>query len=515
MTLIINIIIFVLILGLIITIHELGHFYFAKKAGVLCHEFSFGMGPLLYKRKRGETQYSIRAIPIGGYVAMAGEQDTDTILKKGVAVKLLINDNNLVEKIILRDQKQRFNNLDEVKVLKADLLGRNSDMYIETIDDDGVINKYTLKKDGFLYDNGKELQFSPYDRCLDGKSHKEVAKTLLAGPLSNFVLGFLILIIVGFFVGKPNLDSSVVGESVEGYPAYVSGIRSGDEIIGINGQPVNNWYDLSNYLDDSSTSDGVLVTYDRAGDSYDVMVYPKVYIYSIGISNKLGSSKVIIDEVSGTIAEEQGLQEGDEIISVDQTPISSWEQLMMIMEKNTAGDLMTFTIKRDQETITIDDINPYSIEIMNNQNVPIAKKIIGINASTEFNLLYSIKYSFAKFAEDFTSIFDTLRLLITSDEVGVSNLSGPVGIYSMTSAYISAGIISLLNWIAFLSINVGILNLLPIPALDGGQLLFVIIESITRKELSRSLKSNINNFVYLLLMVFMIYITFNDILRFF
>ena len=515
MTIILNIIIFVLILGVIITIHELGHFYFAKKAGVLCHEFSFGMGPLIYKRKKGETQYSIRAIPIGGYVAMAGEQDTNAIIKSKAKIKLLLNNNNLVEKIILRDQKNNFKDLKLVEVVKADLLGTNNDMYVEVIDEDGFTNKYFLKEDGFLYDNGRELQFSPYKRCLDSKSPKEVSKTLLAGPFSNFILGFLILVIAGFFVGKPNLDSSVIGEAVSGYPAYTAGIRDGDIITSINDQEVESWYDLSSYLSTSTVADGALITYERDNVSYSTIVYPKVYIYSLGISNKLGTSKVIIDSVSGTIAEAQGLVAGDEIISVNQTNITSWEQLMTIMEENTTGDLMTFVVRRNQEEITLSNIDPYSIEIMNNQNVPIADKIIGVNVSTKFNLLYSLEYSFKKFAEDFTSIFDTIRLLVTSDEVGVTNLSGPVGIYSMTSAYISAGFASLMNWTAFLSINIGILNLLPIPALDGGQLMFVIIESIIKKKLPRALKNNINNFVYLLLMVFMIFITFNDILRFF
>ena len=126
--------------------------------------------------------------------------------------------------------------------------------------------------------------------------------------------------------------------------------------------------------------------------------------------------------------------------------------------------------------------------------------------------------AFRNFWSDFTLIFRTLKLLIWPNEVrqvGVSNLSGFVGIFDMLGGYISQGVVAILLFAALISVNIGVMNLLPIPALDGGRILFLIIEGITRKPVNRKVETIINNVVFILLMIFMVYVTFNDIMRIF
>ena len=118
-----GIIVFIFVMGLLVLVHEGGHFLMAKKAGILCYEFSIGMGPVIYQKKKGETVYSIRAFPIGGYVSMAGEEVEDDVLKGFKRVRLVKNDNNQVIKIIANLENKKYKDLEVVELVKYDLIG--------------------------------------------------------------------------------------------------------------------------------------------------------------------------------------------------------------------------------------------------------------------------------------------------------------------------------------------------------------------------------------------------------
>ena len=198
---ILAIIAFVLIIGVIIAIHEGGHFFFAKKAGILCHEFSLGMGPVIYKKQFGETTFCLRAIPIGGFVSMAGEDVAEDVVKVGDSIGLNI-ENDVVTEIILDDNREC-----QVRgeVESIDLNGINdSPLYITLTD--GLQNQYyTVKKDAFyVFEKNKRLQITPYDRCFDSKTIWQRFITIFAGPLMNLVLAIFIYLIVAFASGVPN-----------------------------------------------------------------------------------------------------------------------------------------------------------------------------------------------------------------------------------------------------------------------------------------------------------------------
>ena len=154
--------------------------------------------------------------------------------------------------------------------------------------------------------------------------------------------------------------------------------------------------------------------------------------------------------------------------------------------------------------------------MLSNQRIEKIKIYIGVSPSYHHNFFESIGAACKAFWSDFTLIFRTLKLLIAPGDVrqiGVDNLSGVVGIYSLIGSYLSMGILSLLLFMALLSVNIGVMNLLPIPALDGGRILFLGIEGVTRKPLNRKVEAMINNIMFILLMGFMLYVTYNDIIR--
>ena len=137
---ILGIIVFILVMGILVMVHEAGHFLVAKKAGILCHEFSLGMGPLIYQKKKGETLYSIRLFPIGGYVSMAGEEIEDNILKGIKKIKLVIDEQNKVEKIIVNLDNPNYANLSSVEVKDYDLIGTSNaledELFIEVVENE-------------------------------------------------------------------------------------------------------------------------------------------------------------------------------------------------------------------------------------------------------------------------------------------------------------------------------------------------------------------------------------------
>jgi len=225
-----NILIFLLVLSLVICIHELGHLYFAKKAGILCHEFSFGMGPKLWSTKKGETTYSIRAIPFGGFVAMSGEELEEELVKIGQEIRLGFNEDGVVEKIILNPNNPNYRDFLRVTVESMDLRTDNA-LYI---------NEYKVKDDAFYIFDKKEMQITPSSRSYTGKTKWQRFLTIFGGPMMNFVLAFFFFLIIALVSGVPNTESTVIGEVSPSSPAYEV-ILPDDKIISINGVEITSW----------------------------------------------------------------------------------------------------------------------------------------------------------------------------------------------------------------------------------------------------------------------------------
>ena len=350
MTIIINLLLFIVILGVIVFIHEFGHFTWAKITGVYVYEFAIGMGPKLFSKKGKETEYTIRAIPIGGFCQLAGE-DLD------------------VDK--------------EFKVPK---------------------NKQLQSK-------------TPFQRFL----------IMVFGPMNNFILAVVLLLFIALVWGGTTMNPVLTDVEV-GSAADVAGLTKGDRIVEINGHKISTNDDVSLYLAMAKTT-------------------------------KKNSIKV---------------------------------------EKKN-GDTVTYKVKPKKVKEDGETYYRYGIVIAQ-------KKTHGIGAA--------FVYTYKKTCSIFKQMFITVGALFTGG-VKLKQLSGPVGIYSIVGQQRSAGIASLLYLTAFLSINVGFINLLPLPAFDGGHILFIVIEKIKGSPVNPELENKIHTVFLILLMGLMVIITISDVLKLF
>ncbi|MFR7898212.1 RIP metalloprotease RseP [Turicibacter sanguinis] len=411
---------FIIALGVIILVHELGHFIVAKKVGILCHEFSIGMGPAVWSKKKGETTYSIRAIPLGGYVAMAGEEAEKEMVKVGQKVGLLLGKNACVEKIYLNPELRTdlvVGTITEIDLYKALTIS------IET--EQQHVYHYQVDHDAFyVFDKGSQ-QIAPYDRCLESKSKWARFATMAAGATMNFILAIVLLFMVGLVNGE-TIYSNRLGTIVDDSPAQVAGLQVGDQIIEYNGQKVESWDDLINAID--STTEETTVVIERNNQTKQLVITPNL---------------------------------------VDGTP---------------------------KIGIGVDYEHPLR---------------------SEHSLGYAIKYSSLQTKNAFMQIFETFKMLFVTKEAGVSDLAGPIGIYTMTSQVVTYGLTSFVIWISFLSVNIGIMNLLPLPALDGGRILFVLIEAVIGRPVDRKVEGYIHAAGLILFLGLFVFVSFNDVLRLF
>jgi regulator of sigma E protease len=184
------------------------------------------------------------------------------------------------------------------------------------------------------------------------------------------------------------------------------------------------------------------------------------------------------------------------------------------LEANQTGQLMTFTVLRNNLERTL-EIRPYEKAILDTQSVPAVDVFIGVSPPTEFRFFESFRSGALSVVGASRLIFDTLSLLFNSSQVGVGDLAGPIGIFTLTSDALAQGFVVFLNWIGLLSVNLGILNLLPVPALDGGRLVFLAYEGVTRRKVNPRIENYLHLMMFFLLIGFFIFIAFNDILRLF
>lgn len=547
---IVAIIAFVLIIGVIILVHEGGHFYFAKKAGILCHEFSIGMGPVIYKKQFGETTFCIRALPIGGFVSMAGEEVTSELVKIGNQIGINL-ENDLISEIILDKNKDAQIH---GEIVDIDLYGQNNEtLYITLFD--GMQNQYyAVKRNAFyVFEKNKRMQITPYDRSFESKTLLQRFLTIIAGPIMNLILAILIYLVVAFATGVPNYGTTKIGEITKGLSSE-NILEVGDEITHVNGNLVTSWTEFSKALADEYEKNNttIEITVNRDGEVVKEKIEAITYIASIGISNiqaskdplevdglRLGNLAVRYknDKNKGTFE----LMPGDILTQMRIDRINNGETIQGEVI-NLSSDSWGTVIKEFKNTnfcnvyfsyysqakkgiVTIDDcieenviIESYTNEVLNNQRIEKIQQKIGVAPAMHFDFFGSISQAFKNFWNDFTLIFRTLKLLIAPSDVrqvGVSDLSSFVGIFSLVEQYIGAGFLPLLAFTALLSVNIGVMNLLPIPALDGGRLMFLLYELITRRKPSKKVENTINNVFFILILILFVFITYNDILRLF
>ncbi|MBU1093273.1 MAG: RIP metalloprotease RseP [Firmicutes bacterium] len=516
---IVNLIIFILVLGVIILIHEFGHFFFAKRAGILCHEFAIGMGPAIYQKRKGETIYSIRSIPIGGYVSMAGESVNDALIKKDQVIGVKINEQGKIYQIIMNKEMPN----DTVGIVKSfDLYGKDFDPLFIELEVEGVTTTYPVLRDTvYVFAQNKEMWITPSEKSFESKTLWERFLVIFAGPMMNFILAIILFLFVGFFVLQPHLDSNEISYVSENSSAETIGLLAGDQITVINGITINDWNDVSSVMGDLDSAT-ISLSYLRNGTVYDVSdIDIAVVIQMAGITNyddqmMIYSDQAIIGQTFGRAETDGGLLSGDLItsISIDSVNhvINTWDDVIQFFKTNTRGEITVFYTRDSVESETSYVlISERALGKLGYQAIIFQ---LGISPTSDFNIGYTLAYPFKTFYKDMMQVFNTLGLLFdASEDVGIGDLSGPVGIFTLVSDTTSQGFIAIVAFTGFLSINIGLLNLLPIPALDGGRLVFLGIEAVTKKPLNRKIENTINNVMFIILMGLFIFVTYNDIIR--
>ncbi len=409
--------------GLLVFVHELGHLIFAKRAGMLAREFAIGFGPKIFVFMKNETLYTIRLLPIGGYVRVAGDDPEIVDIRPGHHIGLEFNDEGKVDKIIVNN-KSKHPNARVIEVSFCDLDHRLKIEGYEPGDDEGEKLCFDVDRKALFVMDETETQIAPYDRQFASKSVGQRAMQLFAGPMMNFLLAIFIFFILGVIQGVPSKEA-FVGEIMPESPA-----------------------------------------------------------------------------------EEAGFQSGDKIVLIDGKSIHSWEEFTTIVREHP-GDELTMTVERDGMTEQL-EVVPKKVEI--EEDMTIGQ--IGISALYEKSLMKSVQFGFTYTYEVSTLIFKSLGMLI-SGQYSLDMLAGPVGIYDLTDQVVQTGFMNFLMWTAILSVNLGIVNLLPLPALDGGRLLFVGIEAVRGQPIDPQKEGLVHVIGFLLLMLLMIVVTWNDIQRLF
>jgi len=227
-------------------------------------------------------------------------------------------------------------------------------------------------------------------------------------------------------------------------------------------------------------------------------------------------SEPIIGQSFGRAQTDGKLQSGDRIVAIviDNTSfeVENWDDIIQIFKQYDRGSIVV-TYSRDGElaNANYDLISESALNKLGSSGILFQ---LGVTATSDFNWGYTLLYAPKRFYQNVMEVFTTIGLLFNrSENLGIGDLSGPIGIYSLVSSTASQGLLSIIAFTGFLSINIGLLNLLPIPALDGGRLVFLGLEAITRKPLPRKVENTIINIVFILLLVMFVYVTYNDILR--
>ncbi len=353
---VLTIVSFIIVLGILVFIHEFGHYITAKKSDIMVSEFALGFGPKLLSKKAGETVYSIRAIPLGGFCNMVGEFPADESMPE--------------------EERE-------------------------------------------IYDRAKEK-----GRLFTQKSAFNRLAVILMGPIMNFLLAALIFILAFAIFGVPTstTEEAVLGEVIPEQPAAEAGLRANDRILAINGQEINSWKEMSQLI------------------------------------------------------------------------------------RANANQEITIRYQRNKKVNTI-SLTPALSEESGRGVIGIYPQLIRDNVSLTSSITMGLQQTYQVFKMTIMGFVQMFRDSSTED------IGGPIMIASIIGQAARTGILNVLNWTAIISINLGIINLLPFPALDGGRLLFIFIEIIRGKAVDPRKESYVHLVGFAILMILMIYIIYNDLMR--
>lgn len=329
----------VLMFFVIVTVHEWGHYFFAKRAGILVREFAIGFGPKLLSFKRDETQFTLRLLPFGGYARMAGEDPELVQIANGQTVALRL-DGEEVRKIYL-DRLDSRKNVIRGEVTDVDL----EDRLQISLDVDGETNVYRVHPQAMLVTKGKETQIAPKDRQYGSKTVGQRALSIFAGPLMNFILAFVLFALHTQMAGIPLPDPThlEIGEVMKGMPAEEAGVKQGDIIKAVNGQPVGT--DANGLIEaiQASPDKPMEWTVERGGQTLNIMITPKSVKNEEG--GKVGSTIVTYFPARSASFGETFTEAGKSMVTTTEAIFLGFKQLInKFSMDDLGGPVRTFEV---------------------------------------------------------------------------------------------------------------------------------------------------------------------------
>lgn len=439
---------FVVVIGILILIHELGHFFVARWMGVGVERFSIGFGPILFRLKRGETEYCFSAIPMGGYVKMVGEDPRDG------------------ETAVPANPEKSF----ALKPLAARSL------------------------------------------------------IVFAGPGMNFVLAAAIFAGVFMVVGRPVLPS-VLGRVQPDSPAARAGLRTGDRVTAVEGRAVAHWDDLTKALQ-WSRGETVQLTVRRGEHEQKAALTPartKVKdifgddyeVWDLGARPYVPAK--VAEVLAGYPAAKAGLKSGDVVVALDGVPVFSWDELAEGIHKRP-GREVRLSVRRGEQSLTA-AVVPQATKQRTPSGEETEVGLIGISPAgsvtyVRSNPIAAVGDGIVRTGE-ITALTAVGFWKLVKRELPASTIGGPLQIAVTAGEQARQGLASLAFFTAVISINLAVLNLLPVPMLDGGHLFFFAIEAVLGRPLSLRKRELAQQVGFVLLMLLMVFAVYNDVQRFF
>ncbi len=541
MHLLLTIFVFIAILSILVLAHEFGHYYFARRAGVRVDEFGFGLPPRLWSKKIGETLYSLNLFPVGGFVRLFGESASEPgalknprsyasktlrerffIVSAGVCINIFLAVFLLFSGFLIGIKPLLIDQQDILTAIENGQLQIKTGYMIKEVQPDSLAEKVGIEKNDVLVEvnsRGVITQNLLTQSVLHGKDIGLSLKLRRGDSLIQLNIPKQKFDDSGLGIGlyESFMVPRILVQSVDPQSEVAkAGIKAGDMLLSINHVPVYSSDDYQSLL----TRKTVTIQYERQYKVYETTVtFPQ------------RRSVVVGDVVFGSGADKAELKKGDVILQVQRQDIVSPEQAIDLLNTSkTSGQPAQLLVERAGKTLTL-FLSLGSDGTFGVRLTPIINQNLGMvleetTLPTTMVELKPVRYGFFKSLEK--SITETYRLgrstlgmfgsLITdlfSTFSVPEGVSGPVGIAQMTGVFVSEGLMSLLRFMALLSLSLGILNLLPFPGLDGGRLLFIIIEGVIGRPVNQKFEQIVHAIGGLCLIVIIFAVTYKDIARLF
>lgn len=479
----IGFLVFLVILGLMVLIHEAGHFFMAKWCGVRVEAFAIGFGKRLFGVVHNGTDYRVNLLPLGGYVKMAGQDEMPSSIEQSSVAAVPTG-------------------LEPYNAEVEQAVGGKGERALER------------QTEALSRQQGSGVEFtavSRWKRMLIG----------VAGPVANFILAFAVLLFVGLFHSQraEYLEGPAVLDYVPaGSSAAKAGMRAGDTIVSVNHHANPNWQDV---VEQSmlNMKRNVPVEFVHDGQHVEGQLYveqvedPIDLFQKVGLVARAQARPIGVREVqAGTPAAKAGLTAGDQIVAINGMQLHSVESLLSYLH-DQGGKPASLTVLRKGLTQTIQVTPEVGLITSDRRQYRLGFRPEPVPAEiVRLPFAEAVKESWKENVHNSLLIVQVLKGLFTR-HVSVKNMSGPVGIEQQISDAAKQGVWDVANLSAAISLNLGIFNLLPMPILDGGLILFLVIESIARRDVKPVIKEKVYQAAFVCILVFFAFVMWNDISR--